>query len=63
MPDNAMYNAMKRTYNTGGQSFTQDQLNNNMSGTDANAIYSATHGGSSSAPIDSGNTSLSPITI
>lgn len=52
-----MYNAMNRVYNVGSQKWTQDQLNNNMSGTDANAIYYATHGGSSSAPINSGNIS------
>lgn len=34
------------TYNVGNVSKTQSQLNNNMSGTDANAIYYATHGGS-----------------
>lgn len=40
--DNAMYNA---TYNIGRVSRTQDELNNRMSGTDANAMYYATHGG------------------
>lgn len=43
------YNATQgknATYNVGNVSKTQDQLNNNMSGTDANAIYYATHGGS-----------------
>lgn len=30
-------------YVAGGQPYTQSQLGNNMSGTDANAIYQATH--------------------
>lgn len=34
------------TYNVGSKSYTQSNLNNNMSGNDANAIYYATHGGS-----------------
>ena len=33
-------------YNIGRSSWDQSNLNNNMSGTDANAIYYATHGGS-----------------
>ncbi len=37
---------MATTYNVGNKKWTQSELNNNMSGTDANAIYYATHGGS-----------------
>ena len=36
------------TYNVGSVSKSQSNLNNNMSGNDANAIYYATHGGSMS---------------
>jgi len=36
---------MATTYNIGKNKWTQNNLNNNMSGTDANAIYYATHGG------------------
>lgn len=39
---------MATTYHVGNKSWDQDRLNNNMSGTDANAIYYATHGGSMS---------------
>lgn len=46
------------TYNVGNQKFTQSQLNNNMSGTDANAIYYATHGGSGYATPESGNVTV-----
>ena len=38
------------TYNVGSKSYTQSNLNNNMSGNDANAIYYATHSGSMSNP-------------
>ena len=38
------------------KTYTQSQLNNNMSGTDANAIYYATHGGTGNANlVSSGN--------
>lgn len=47
------------TYNVGSVSKTQDQLNNNMSGTDANAIYYATHGGSGNTNYYSGANSTS----
>ena len=65
MADNGLYRpTVQRTYTVpGAGSFTQSQLNNNMSGTDANAIYYATHGGSSSADIDSGRTSLSNVMV
>ena len=43
------------TYNVGGVSKTQNNLNNNMSGTDANAIYYATHGGSGATAYNKGN--------
>ena len=33
------------------RTYTQSKLNNNMSGTDANAIYYATHGGSGNTPV------------
>jgi hypothetical protein len=33
------------------RTYTQSQLNNNMSGTNANAIYYATHGGSGNTPV------------
>ena len=33
------------------KNYTQSQLNNTMSGTDANAIYYATHGGTGAAPL------------
>ena len=33
------------------RNYTQSQLNNNMSGTTANAIYYATHGGSGNTPV------------
>jgi len=33
------------------RNYTQSQLNNNMSGTSANAIYYATHGGSGNTPV------------
>jgi len=46
------------TYNVGNQKFTQSQLNNNMSGNDANAIYYATHGGSGYATPESGNVTV-----
>ena len=46
------------TYNVGNQKFKQSQLNNNMSGTDANAIYYASHGGTGNAPVNSGNTTV-----
>jgi len=39
---------MGTTYNIGKNKWEQSNLNNNMSGTDANAIYYATHGGSMS---------------
>lgn len=38
-------NGKNYTYTIGNQSWTQSNLNNNMSGTDANAIYAATHNG------------------
>ena len=38
------------TYNVGSKSYTQSNLNNNMSGNNANAIYYATHSGSMSNP-------------
>lgn len=36
------------------RTLTQSQLNNNMSGTNANALYYATHGGSGNAPVVTG---------
>ena len=36
------------------RTLTQSQLNNNMSGTNANAIYYATHGGSGNTPVVTG---------
>lgn len=36
------------------RTLTQSQLNNNMSGTNANAIYYATHGGTGNAPVVTG---------
>lgn len=48
------------TYNVGNQSFTPSQLSNHMSGTDANAIYYASHGGTGNAPITSGNVTVTP---
>lgn len=39
------------TYKVGNQSYTPSQLSNNMSGTDANAIYYASHGGTGNAPL------------
>lgn len=47
------------TYNVGSVQKTQSQLNNNMSGTDANAIYYATHGGSGATNYTQGNTQAS----
>lgn len=42
-------------YTTGSVTKSQSQLNNNMSGTDANAIYYATHGGSAGTNYSAGN--------
>lgn len=48
-------NGKDYTYTIGNQSWTQSNLNNNMSGTDANAIYYATHGGNAGGMLnDSG---------
>lgn len=49
------------TYNVGNQSFTPSQLSNHMSGTDANAIYYASHGGTGNVDMKSGNTTVTPV--
>ena len=47
-------NGKNFSYNIGKQSWTPSQLSNNMSGTDANAIYYATHGGTGNANMTGG---------
>lgn len=43
-------------YKVGKQSASQEQLNNNLSGTEANSIYYATHGGTGASPVYNANT-------
>ena len=49
------------TYKVGNQSWSQNNLNNNMRGTDANAIYYATHGGSMGGTATPGMVTETPV--